>query len=107
MRVDGLLRRVWCDATGREVIEEFTIAGMGHGTPLAAAGEAGLGVAGPFMIEAGISSTRHIAHFWGIAKPPGTKTAGKRTAASTSTSARSNHSRTPESVAKHQAPQRA
>ncbi len=67
-RVDGHRRRVWVDPDGREMIEEHTIIGMGHGTPLASSGEAGLGYAGPFMLEHGISSTRRIAQFWGIAR---------------------------------------
>jgi hypothetical protein len=48
------------------VIEEYSITGMGHGTPIAAAGKRALGNAGPFMLNAGISSTRCIAGFWGI-----------------------------------------
>jgi len=38
------------------------IAGMGHGTPIGN----GLGTAGPFMLDVGISSTREIARFWGL-----------------------------------------
>ncbi|TIW66280.1 MAG: PHB depolymerase family esterase, partial [Mesorhizobium sp.] len=67
--VDGHSRRVWRNAQGQELIEEYRIAGMGHGTPLGTAGDAALGVGGPFMLDVGISSTRHIARFWGIAKP--------------------------------------
>jgi hypothetical protein len=55
-------RRVWHDAEGSPRIEAFSIAGMGHGAPLDGAG--GLGSAGPFMLDAGISSTLHIARFW-------------------------------------------
>ena len=69
--VDGHPRRVWRDATGREVIEEYRIAGLGHGTPLSTAGDQACGAAGPYMLEAGISSTRHIARFWGLADAPG------------------------------------
>jgi poly(hydroxyalkanoate) depolymerase family esterase len=65
--VDGVPRRVWCDASGREVIEEYIIDGMGHGTPISAGGEEGLGEEGKYMLEVGISSTRHIARFWGLA----------------------------------------
>jgi poly(hydroxyalkanoate) depolymerase family esterase len=65
--VDGDTRRVWSDAEGRALIEEYSIAGMGHGAPLATAGEVGLGTGGPFMLDIGISSMRRIAHFWGIA----------------------------------------
>ncbi|MBZ9676345.1 alpha/beta hydrolase family esterase [Mesorhizobium sp. ES1-1] len=66
--VDGHKREVWCDDAGREVIERYTIAGMGHGTPLKTHGEDGLGNAAPFMIEAGISSTRRMATFWGLTR---------------------------------------
>jgi poly(hydroxyalkanoate) depolymerase family esterase len=60
----GHLRRVWSDGDGNEVLEEYVIAGMGHGTPIHAApanpGEA----AGPYMLDVGLSSTRRIVHFW-------------------------------------------
>lgn len=64
--IDGYPRRVWCDASGRDVIEEYSIAGMGHGTPLGTRGTDAVGVASPYMLEAGISSTQHIAQFWGL-----------------------------------------
>lgn len=67
--VSGHSRQVWCDAAGREVIESYSIQGMGHGTPLATAGEDGCGTAGAFMLEAGISSTRHICRFWNLLAP--------------------------------------
>ncbi|WP_424814116.1 alpha/beta hydrolase family esterase [Roseococcus sp. YIM B11640] len=66
---EGHAREVWCDAHGRPVIERFTIEGMGHGTPLLCTEEGGE-TAGPFMLDAGISSTRRIAEFWELA-PPG------------------------------------
>jgi poly(hydroxyalkanoate) depolymerase family esterase len=60
---DGrLAKRVWRNVTGEAVVEVNIIAGMGHGAPV---GD-GLGAAGPFMLDAGISSTREIARFWGI-----------------------------------------
>lgn len=65
-RVGGHTRRLWRDPVGRDLIEEFTIAGMGHGTPLKAFGEDGCGSSGPFMIEAGISSSHEICRFWGL-----------------------------------------
>lgn len=64
--IEGHPRRVWSDASGREVIEEYSIAGMGHGTPLDTRDADAVGVASPYMLEAGISSTRHIAQFWGL-----------------------------------------
>jgi poly(hydroxyalkanoate) depolymerase family esterase len=68
-RVDGHVRKQWHDEAGRTVIEQYLIGGLGHGTPLATRGDAGCGVAGPHMIEAGISSTRHIAQSWGLVAP--------------------------------------
>ncbi|MDP9085197.1 MAG: PHB depolymerase family esterase [Pseudomonadota bacterium] len=64
--VDGQRRDVWRNKSGREVIERFTIVGLGHGTPLATDGEDGCGAPGPHMLEAAINSTRHIARFWGL-----------------------------------------
>jgi hypothetical protein len=43
---------------------------MAHGVPLATgSGEQRCGVAGPFLVEVGISSSYHIAKFWGLTKP--------------------------------------
>jgi poly(hydroxyalkanoate) depolymerase family esterase len=64
--VDGHLRNVWRDAHGRDVIEEYCIGGLGHGTPLSTSGANACGVPGPYMLEAGISSARRIARFWGL-----------------------------------------
>jgi poly(hydroxyalkanoate) depolymerase family esterase len=63
--VNGYPRRVWENAQGHEVIEEYVITGMGHGTPLSA--RKGFGeTPGPFMLDVGISSTRRITSFWQI-----------------------------------------
>ncbi len=64
--VDGFPRQVWCDAEGRVVIEKYIIGRMGHGTPISAEGDGGLGEEGKYMLEVGISSTRQIAGFWGL-----------------------------------------
>lgn len=66
--IEGHLRRRWCGADGRPLIEEYVIAGMAHGTPLSTTASGSAEVAGPHMLEAGISSTRRIADFWGIAE---------------------------------------
>ena len=58
--------RSWRDAAGRAIVESHVIAGMGHGTPLATHGHEACGVAGPYMLDVGVSSTRRIAAFWGI-----------------------------------------
>ncbi|MFM9860287.1 PHB depolymerase family esterase [Pseudoxanthobacter sp. M-2] len=64
--VDGQRRRVWRDGEGRAVLEAYTIAGLGHGTPVDAGSPDGIGASGAFILDAGISSTHHIARFWGI-----------------------------------------
>jgi poly(hydroxyalkanoate) depolymerase family esterase len=69
--VDGYPRQVWLNATGEEVIESYTIPAMAHGTPLAV-GQANdqCGAAGAFLLDVGISSSYHIAKFWGLAGHP-------------------------------------
>ena len=65
--VDGFPRAVWHDETGREVVESYAITGMAHGTPLATGeAEGQAGSAGAFLLDVGISSSYHIAKFWGI-----------------------------------------
>ncbi|HEV2505156.1 MAG TPA: PHB depolymerase family esterase [Mesorhizobium sp.] len=71
--VDGHIRQVWCDSTGHELLEKYTVASMGHGTPLKTGGTDGLGNTAPFMREVGISSTRRIADFWGLTNGHATK----------------------------------
>jgi poly(hydroxyalkanoate) depolymerase family esterase len=66
--VDDYPREVWCDEDGRVVIEHYIIGDMGHGTPISAEGDEGLGEEGKYMLEVGISSTRHIADFWGLTR---------------------------------------
>lgn len=66
-RVDDYPRRVWRDAAGNEVIESFTITGMPHGTPLSVGeDDTQCGSAGAFMLETGISSSYHLAKYWGL-----------------------------------------
>ena len=67
MAVAGYPRRVWLDAQGNEVLEAYTITGMGHGAALdPGEGPRQCGTAAPFFNAVGISSTHHIADFWGI-----------------------------------------
>ena len=49
------------------MLEDHRIHGMGHGTPIAAHGPEACGTPAPFMLDVGISSTRRIAAFWGLA----------------------------------------
>jgi feruloyl esterase len=61
--VDGYPRKIW-RRDGVDLIESYTIAGMAHGTPLDTAAHGG--EAGPFLLEVGISSSYHIARFFGL-----------------------------------------
>jgi hypothetical protein len=65
----GRTRSVWRTARGEEVLELQMVHGLGHGTPLETAGADGLGAAGPYLLEAGVSSTLETARFWGLADP--------------------------------------
>jgi len=65
--VAGYPRSVWRNERGEDVIESYTLTGMAHGTPLSVGdGEESFGVAGPFLLDVGISSSYHIAKFWGL-----------------------------------------
>jgi hypothetical protein len=65
--VDGYPRQVWWDENGETIIESYTITDMAHGTPLGVAdNDERYGAQGAFLIEAGISSSYHIANFFGL-----------------------------------------
>jgi poly(hydroxyalkanoate) depolymerase family esterase len=65
--VDGYPRAVWWNADGKTLVESYTITDMAHGTPLGIAdNDERYGSQGAFMIEAGISSSYHIASFFGL-----------------------------------------
>jgi poly(hydroxyalkanoate) depolymerase family esterase len=66
--VDGYPRQVWRNQRGEDVIESYTIPRMAHGTPLAAGDSHDrCGKPGAFLLDVGISSSYHIAKFWGLA----------------------------------------
>ena len=62
-RTPGWQHRAWRGPDGRALVEEWSVAGMGHGVPIDAHD---LGVAGPHMLDVGLSSTRVIAAGWGL-----------------------------------------
>ncbi len=66
--VDGVPHQMWRDAGGTVRVELFMVPGLGHGTPLdlGGSGERGVGHAMPYMLDAGIPSTWHIARGWGL-----------------------------------------
>jgi poly(hydroxyalkanoate) depolymerase family esterase len=68
-KVDGYPHQVWWNAEGQTVVESYTISGMAHGTPLGVAdNDERYGTEGAFQIEAGISSSYHIAKFFGLTR---------------------------------------
>jgi poly(hydroxyalkanoate) depolymerase family esterase len=65
--VDGYPRALWWNANGETLVESYTITDMAHGTPLGIAdNDERYGTEGAFLIEAGISSSYHIASFFGL-----------------------------------------
>ncbi|HEY0837263.1 MAG TPA: PHB depolymerase family esterase [Azospirillum sp.] len=64
----GHVRRVWHGADGEPAVEHYAFAGMAHGVPIhPGEGVDRGGVAGPFMLDVGLSSTHRIAASWGLA----------------------------------------
>lgn len=69
-QVDGYPRQVWSAPTGEDLIEEYVVTGMAHGTPLMpGTGDGQSGEAMAHMLDVGLSSTDRIASFFGIALP--------------------------------------
>jgi poly(hydroxyalkanoate) depolymerase family esterase len=65
--VDGYPRQIWWNEDGETIIESYTITDMAHGTPLGMAdNDERYGAQGAFLIEVGISSSYHIANFFGL-----------------------------------------
>jgi poly(hydroxyalkanoate) depolymerase family esterase len=65
--VDGYPRQIWWNGDGETVVESYTITGMAHGTPLGTVDDdERYGAKGAFLLEAGISSSYHIANFFGL-----------------------------------------
>jgi poly(hydroxyalkanoate) depolymerase family esterase len=65
--VDGYPRQIWWNADGETTVESYTITDMAHGTPIGTAdNDERYGARGAFLIEAGISSSYHIANFFGL-----------------------------------------
>lgn len=62
--VPGVRRRAW-GSRSRDRVEVWTLDRLAHGYPIHAARDGGR--PGPWVLEAGISATRHIVEFWGLA----------------------------------------
>ncbi|MBK8176537.1 MAG: PHB depolymerase family esterase [Rhodospirillales bacterium] len=65
-RTQRFVRSVWKDESGAARVESVVVAGMAHGAPIDPSGEDGCGVAGPFIVDAGVSSSLMIARSWGL-----------------------------------------
>jgi poly(hydroxyalkanoate) depolymerase family esterase len=63
---EGWTHRSWRGVDRRVVVEDWSIAGMGHGVPIAPDGPDRLGERGPYMLDVGLSSTAVIAASWGL-----------------------------------------
>ncbi|MFH5924351.1 extracellular catalytic domain type 1 short-chain-length polyhydroxyalkanoate depolymerase [Roseomonas xinghualingensis] len=60
-------QRHWLGADGRAWVECHRIADMAHGVPIhPGEAEGRCGVAGPYLLDVGVSSTHHILDFWGL-----------------------------------------
>ncbi|WP_375383024.1 alpha/beta hydrolase family esterase [uncultured Sphingomonas sp.] len=79
--VDGAVRREWRDDSGRLCLEDWRIAGMGHGTPIATVGATACGSPAPYMLDVGVSATWHSAARWGLLDPEVTAADRERPAA--------------------------
>jgi poly(hydroxyalkanoate) depolymerase family esterase len=60
--IDGAIRLFWSDQ-----LEVYTVPVAGHGTPI---DSRDVGGPAPFILDVGISSSRRIAQFWGLAPKP-------------------------------------
>ncbi len=61
----GICRDSWRGADGEVKVERITIPGLGHGAPI----DGRDSQAAPFLIDVGVSSSRHIAAFFDVAGP--------------------------------------
>jgi len=65
--VDGYPHQIWWNADGETLVESYTITNMSHGTPLGIAdNDKRYGKQGPYLLDVGISSSYHIAKFFGV-----------------------------------------
>ncbi len=63
---------IWRGADGQALLELHQLAGMGHGAPLGCSLPEGCGVAGPYLLDVGVSSSLEIAISWGLVEAGGT-----------------------------------
>jgi poly(hydroxyalkanoate) depolymerase family esterase len=65
--VAGAIRRVYRNGQGADLVETWSIPGMGHGTPVdPGSGERQCGSAGAFILDVNICSSWYIGRFFGL-----------------------------------------
>lgn len=67
--VNGTAHCAWQAADGHVAVETYLVPGLGHGVPLHSQStdlDESVGLPAPYMLEAGIGSTRRIAQSWGL-----------------------------------------
>jgi poly(hydroxyalkanoate) depolymerase family esterase len=63
----GYPHRVYKNATGKPLVETYTITGMGHGTPVdPGTGETQCGTAGAYILDVNLCSSYYIGRFFGL-----------------------------------------
>ena len=65
VKAQNYTRKSWARTDGTEALTQYLIDGMGHGTPIATED----GIAAPFMLDVGLSSTRELAQLWKLQAP--------------------------------------
>ena len=67
--VSGYPHHAWHSPDGEVLVESYTITGMPHGAPVdPGEQEHQCGIAAPYFLDVGISSSYHIARFFGLAE---------------------------------------
>ena len=69
--VSGVPHCAWRDKAGTVRVELYAVPGLAHGVPIdpTATGDQGVGHAMPYVLDARVSSTWHIARAWGLVGP--------------------------------------
>lgn len=62
----NIIHTEYQNTEGKVLVETWLIPGMAHGTPIAVDAEHSCGVAGNYILDAGICAVRRIGHFWGL-----------------------------------------
>ena len=65
--IGGFPHKVWRNAAGQDLVESWSITGMGHGTPVdPGTGERQCGTAGAYILDVNLCSSWYIGKFFGL-----------------------------------------